>query len=92
MILLDSGSEDILSVLYDVFDFIEEARESGGRVFVHCSQGVSRSAALVIAYVMWKKHQSFEITKQQMERQRGVVDPNLNFCTQVRKCEIHLKE
>eukprot|EP00210_Caulerpa_lentillifera_P005505 g5264.t1 len=81
--LQDSGSEDILSVLYDVFDFIEEARETGGRVFVHCSQGVSRSAALVIAYVMWRKKQSFEVTKEQMEQQRRVVDPNLNFCTQL---------
>lgn len=36
--LQDSGAEDILAVLYDVFDFIEEAKKCNGNVFVHCSQ------------------------------------------------------
>ena len=36
--LQDSGVEDILAVLYDVFDFIEDAKKKNGNVFVHCSQ------------------------------------------------------
>ena len=52
-LLQDNTSEDITCVLYDVFDFIEEVRKSNGRVFVHCSHGVSRSASLVIAYLIW---------------------------------------
>jgi len=83
LFLQDSGWEDILAVLYDVFDFIQEAKESQGNVFVHCSQGVSRSAALVIAYVMWRKKQGFDVTREQLKTQRGVVDPNVNFCTQL---------
>lgn len=38
LFLQDSGEEDILAVLYDVFDFIEEAKRCNGNVFVHCSQ------------------------------------------------------
>lgn len=33
----------------------QDARQAGGRVLVHCSKGVSRSAALVIAYKAWSK-------------------------------------
>eukprot|EP00191_Tetraselmis_sp_GSL018_P014942 CAMPEP_0177581128 /NCGR_PEP_ID=MMETSP0419_2-20121207/1971_1 /TAXON_ID=582737 /ORGANISM="Tetraselmis sp., Strain GSL018" /LENGTH=241 /DNA_ID=CAMNT_0019070127 /DNA_START=725 /DNA_END=1447 /DNA_ORIENTATION=- len=60
LFLQDTPAEDITSVLYDVFDFIEEARGGGGSVFVHCSQGVSRSATIVIAFLMWKLDQSFD--------------------------------
>lgn len=41
-------------LIYDIFDFIESAIEGGGSVLVHCSQGVSRSTAVAIAYMMWK--------------------------------------
>eukprot|EP00210_Caulerpa_lentillifera_P008060 g7696.t1 len=81
--LKDSENEDILSVLYDVFDFIEEARDSGGRVYIHCVHGISRSAALVIAYVMWKEKQGFYTSRDQIQNQREVIDPNTIFCTQV---------
>jgi len=83
LFLQDSGAEDILAVLYDVFDFIREAKDGKGNVFVHCSQGVSRSAALVIAYVMWREKQGFEVTRDQLKLRRGVVDPNVSFCTQL---------
>ncbi|TPX68330.1 hypothetical protein SpCBS45565_g03202 [Spizellomyces sp. 'palustris'] len=35
--------------------FINQAITQGHPVLVHCSQGVSRSAAIVIAYVMWER-------------------------------------
>ncbi|PHT62337.1 hypothetical protein T459_33833 [Capsicum annuum] len=42
--LHDSPSEDITSILYDVFDYFEDVREKHGRGFVHCYQGVSWSS------------------------------------------------
>ncbi|XP_022639536.1 methylecgonone reductase-like [Vigna radiata var. radiata] len=58
--LQDSPSEDTTSILYDVIDYFEDVRKKGGRVFVHCCQGVSRSTSLVIAYLMWREGQSFD--------------------------------
>ncbi|XP_019163884.1 PREDICTED: protein-tyrosine-phosphatase MKP1-like isoform X2 [Ipomoea nil] len=85
--LRDSPTEDITSILYDVFDYFEDVREQGGRVFVHCCQGVSRSTSLVIAYLMWKKGQSFEDAFQHVKAARGVTNPNMGFACQLLQCQ-----
>ncbi|CAI9767905.1 unnamed protein product [Fraxinus pennsylvanica] len=85
--LQDSPSEDITSIFYDVFDYFEDVREQGGRVLVHCCQGVSRSTSLVIAYLMWKEGQSFEDAFQRVKAARGVTNPNLGFACQLLQCQ-----
>ncbi|XP_002990110.2 protein-tyrosine-phosphatase MKP1 [Selaginella moellendorffii] len=82
--LQDSPSEDLICVLYDVFDFIEDVREqAGGRVFVHCCQGVSRSASLIIAYVMWRERRSFDHVYDDVKQRRSVTCPNIGFVFQL---------
>ncbi|KAI3812445.1 hypothetical protein L1987_17154 [Smallanthus sonchifolius] len=85
--LQDNPSEDITSILYDVFDYFEDVREQNGRVFVHCCQGVSRSTSLVIAYLMWREGQSFETAFQQVKAARGVTNPNMGFASQLLQCQ-----
>ncbi|MED6217869.1 hypothetical protein PIB30_021666 [Stylosanthes scabra] len=85
--LQDSPSEDITSILYDVFDYFEDVREQGGRVYVHCCQGVSRSSSLVIAYLMWREGQSFEDAFQYVKNARGVTNPNMGFACQLLQCQ-----
>ncbi|CAN0837058.1 Protein-tyrosine-phosphatase MKP1 [Linum grandiflorum] len=85
--LQDSPSEDITSILYDVFDYFEDVRERCGRVFVHCCQGVSRSTSLVIAYLMWREGQSFDDAFQYVKSARGIADPNMGFACQLLQCQ-----
>jgi Dual specificity phosphatase, catalytic domain len=85
--LQDSPSEDITSILYDVFDYFENVREQGGRVFVHCCQGVSRSTSLVIAYLMWRKGQSFDDAFENVKAARGIANPNMGFACQLLQCQ-----
>eukprot|EP00250_Pteridium_aquilinum_P016861 c23330_g1_i1 orf=3-1646(-) len=85
--LQDSPCEDITSLLYDVFDYFEDVREQGGRVFVHCCQGVSRSTSLVIAYLMWRERSSFEDAFQDVKAARGVTNPNMGFACQLLQCQ-----
>ncbi|GFZ21207.1 mitogen-activated protein kinase phosphatase 1 [Actinidia rufa] len=85
--LQDSSSEDITSILYDVFDYFEEVREQGGQVFVHCRQGVSRSTSLVIAYLMWTEKKTFEDAFQFVKAARGVTNPNMGFACQLLLCQ-----
>ncbi|KAH9611242.1 hypothetical protein KSS87_016590 [Heliosperma pusillum] len=85
--LQDNPSEDITSILYDVFDYFEDVREQKGRVFVHCFQGVSRSTSLVIAYLMWREGQSFDDAFQFVKEARGIADPNMGFACQLLQCQ-----
>ncbi|XP_020574408.1 protein-tyrosine-phosphatase MKP1 [Phalaenopsis equestris] len=85
--LQDSPTEDITSILYDVFDYFEDVREQGGRVLVHCCQGVSRSTSLVIAYLMWREGQSFDDAFQFVKAARGIANPNMGFACQLLQCQ-----
>ena len=73
----DIPSEDILAVLYDALEFIDVSLKAGGRVLVHCSQGVSRSATLVIAYLMWRSGSSYDEVYAQVKEARGITNPNI---------------
>lgn len=136
----DTPGEDILCVLYDVFDFIEvhthlpvvqpgccrwrngagrshlgptharlglcwtfstagpcpwscglpfapaplsQEATRGGRVLIHCSQGVSRSASLAIAYLMWRQAAVYDDVFLAVKAARGVTNPNIGFICQV---------
>jgi len=50
--IADTITENIIQHFKKVKAFIDEALNSGGRVLVHGNAGISRSAALVLAYVM----------------------------------------
>lgn len=50
--LYDDPSADLLVHVDRVNEFIDSARKAGGGVLVHCYAGQSRSAALLMAYLM----------------------------------------
>lgn len=75
----DDAQEDIACTFHECFDFIEAARAGGDRVLVHCSQGVSRSSTIVIAYAMWRLDQSYETIFEHVKKIRGIVNPNIGF-------------
>lgn len=59
--LLDSANEDIMAVVYQVYAFIQKARENPDhRIFLHCQQGVSRSSTLAIATIMLDQNQGYD--------------------------------
>jgi Dual specificity phosphatase, catalytic domain/Gelsolin repeat len=85
--LHDSPGEDLASILYDAFDFLESVvvalPPNGGRVLVHCVRGASRSAAVVVAYLMWHHALPFDAALRKVRAARPVADPNLGFAAQL---------
>ncbi|QDZ20751.1 MAP kinase phosphatase 1 [Chloropicon primus] len=81
--LEDSPNQDIGRVLYHVFDFIEAAHAESGKVLVHCTQGISRSAALCISFIMHTKKVSYEEAFQGVKAVRRVTNPNIGFTCQL---------
>ncbi|VDI60200.1 dual specificity phosphatase 3 [Mytilus galloprovincialis] len=67
-------------------DFIEKGLKSGGKVMVNCKQGVSRSATLVLAYLMIKCHMTAQEAVRTVRAKREI-DPNEGFLQQI--CDLN---
>ena len=52
---MDSIWYDIMQHFESVSEFVDSAKASNGKVFIHCKQGVNRSGALAVAYYMVHK-------------------------------------
>jgi protein-tyrosine phosphatase len=82
----------LLEYLDEFIAFIHKARESGGQVLVHCNQGVSRSASIVIAYLMYKDKVSYSQAYMIAAGARPSIKPNYGFEQQLQKYEQRLLE
>ncbi|XP_029962520.1 dual specificity protein phosphatase 13 [Salarias fasciatus] len=78
----DLPTFDLSPFFYPAAEFIHQALNSGGRVFVHCAVGVSRSAALVLAYLMIHHHLSLLSSIRCVQQKRWIF-PNRGFLKQL---------
>ena len=75
----DLYSENIIKYFKECIDFIETSE----KIFIHCECGVSRSATIVIAYLMWKTHSTFNEAYLFVKKTRPEIDPNNGFRKQL---------
>lgn len=61
-----------------------------GKVFVHCHQGISRSATLVLAYLMIYKRMTAKQAVQIVRKKREIY-PNEGFFEQLSDLELRLR-
>nr|XP_022905968.1 dual specificity protein phosphatase MPK-4-like [Onthophagus taurus]XP_022908639.1 dual specificity protein phosphatase MPK-4-like [Onthophagus taurus] len=80
--LSDQPKEDLLSHFTNSIEFINNGI-SKGNVLVHCYFGVSRSATIIIAYIMKKYNLNYTEALKKVKKRRSIVCPNRGFVTQL---------
>ncbi|XP_041866088.1 dual specificity protein phosphatase 19-like isoform X2 [Melanotaenia boesemani] len=81
--ILDLPDTQITSYLEECSAFIDQARKQEGVVLVHCNAGVSRSASIVIGYLMLGEGLSFDDAYSQVKLARPSIRPNPGFYQQL---------
>ncbi|ESO09347.1 hypothetical protein HELRODRAFT_126528, partial [Helobdella robusta] len=80
----DNDSFPILRSCYDKAKrFIESARRSGGRAFVHCELGMNRSITLCLAYLVEYSRMDLNVALKQILIHRPNILTNDGFKKQL---------
>jgi atypical dual specificity phosphatase/dual specificity phosphatase 12 len=58
---------------------------------VHCYAGISRSASIIISYLMKKYNWSYEKAYNYVKNKRPIINPNRGFKKQLIQYENYLK-
>eukprot|EP00656_Telonema_subtile_P032078 TRINITY_DN35150_c0_g2_i1.p1 TRINITY_DN35150_c0_g2~~TRINITY_DN35150_c0_g2_i1.p1 ORF type:complete len:214 (-),score=36.81 TRINITY_DN35150_c0_g2_i1:284-925(-) len=85
----DQKSREFSPFLPAAFEFLDRAKESGQCVLVHCMVGASRSASIVLAYMLregWTLSEAWELVRAR----RSVARPNRGFAAQLIAREVAL--
>lgn len=83
----DQVDSNITQYFDDCFNFIDEANNLGGGVFVHCFAGKSRSVTIVVAYLMKKHGMSLSQALEHVKSKRPRAAPNSGFISQLENYE-----
>ena len=88
--LRDETDQPIIEKLEEAYQFIKENKDKN--IFVHCVFGKSRSASVVIFYIMKEKKLNFNEAKNIVKNIRQIVEPNSGFENELnRYYEEHIK-
>ncbi|KAG2100263.1 protein-tyrosine phosphatase-like protein [Suillus cothurnatus] len=89
--LLDKDISSINTVIGRANQVVTNARNSGGKVLVHCVAGVSRSPTIIAAYLISKCSMSLKDALGLLVRARPVVCPRPGFIAQLKDLEIRVR-
>jgi protein-tyrosine phosphatase len=83
----DENGADILTYLPGATLFIHALVSNGVNVLVHCQRGISRSATVVIAYLIRYGRMTRDDAFRHVESRRPIVCPNRGFWEQLQRFE-----
>jgi len=81
----DDARAKIHTYFHEAYVFIKAAHDAKERVLVHCAAGISRSATLVIVYLMIRYTWSLRLAHDYVMSKRDIICPNTGFMRQLRQ-------
>ena len=84
----DFDYQNIIQYFGECLNFIKGEE----KILVHCMAGASRSATIVIAYLMWIQKMKFDDALNFVNSKRPIVDPNDGFREQLKIFEKLLED
>ena len=82
----DNCRQNIIQYFGECLNFIK----GNEKILVHCLAGISRSATIVIAYLMWTQHLKYKEALEKVKEKRPLVGPNEGFEKQLEMFEKYL--
>ena len=83
----DNEYEIIINSLIKGIEFIEKNKT----ILVHCREGISRSSAIVIGYIMYKEKKSYNEAENFVRTKKSDINPNENFVNQLKEFDDIIK-
>lgn len=82
---LDIDTENLVVHFPSVFEFIRQALQDGGKLYVHCEMGMSRSATVLIAFLRADGYcETLQTCYDLVKSKRPWIAPNPGFIRQLR--------
>lgn len=81
--IADKATENIIQHFIKVKEFLDNCFRQGGRALVHGNAGISRSAAMVIAFIMERYGLSYRQASSHVQLKRFCINPNEGFVRQL---------
>ena len=70
-------------ILIDSYNYIKNNNHK--KIFVHCYAGASRSAAIILYYLIKKYNMTLDDANQFLLSKREIVNINMNFINDIKK-------
>jgi predicted protein tyrosine phosphatase len=85
--ILDSPRVNISDHFEATHEFINNSLKEKKNILVHCHAGISRSATIVISYIMNIQLITADIAFRFVKNKREIINPNIGFCYNLRQYE-----
>lgn len=93
--IADSLSSNMFPIFDSSIEWLSKSlNEDKGIVFIHCEQGVSRSASVLMAYLLYVNEEFLSVNEvyQFVKSKRSVIRPNASFLQQLEEFLIRIRK
>ena len=81
--LTDHYPQQLFPIFETAYKIIKQYNKEN-KIYIHCMSGVSRSASLVIFYIMKEKKWDYETSFEFVQKIRTIINPNSDFVNQLK--------